>query len=54
MADETVARNLQRMDELDFAGWNQADWEGVFTVTTQMTCSWTCTGRIRRMAFVST
>ena len=31
MADETVARNLQRMDELDFAGWNKADWEGVFT-----------------------
>ena len=31
MADEVVARNLQRMDELDFAGWNQADWEGVFT-----------------------
>jgi uncharacterized Rossmann fold enzyme len=29
--DETVARNLQRMDELDFAGWNEADWEGVFT-----------------------
>ena len=31
MADEAVARNLQRMHELDFAGWNQADWEGVFT-----------------------
>ena len=31
MADETVARNLQRMDELDFAGWNKADWAGVFT-----------------------
>ena len=31
MVDEAVARNLQRMDELDFAGWNQADWEGVFT-----------------------
>ena len=31
MADETVERNLQRMDELDFAGWNEADWEGVFT-----------------------
>ena len=30
MADDAVARNLQRMDELDFAGWNQADWEGVF------------------------
>ena len=31
VADETVERNLQRMDELDFAGWNEADWEGVFT-----------------------
>jgi len=31
VADETVQRNLQRMDELDFAGWNEADWEGVFT-----------------------
>jgi hypothetical protein len=24
VADETVTRNLQRMDELDFAGWNEA------------------------------
>ncbi len=31
VVDETVARNLQSMDELDFAGWNGADWEGVFT-----------------------
>ena len=31
MADQTVERNLQRMDELDFAGWNEADWEGLFT-----------------------
>jgi len=30
MADDTVARNLQRMNELDFAGWNKSDWEGVF------------------------
>jgi HD domain-containing protein len=28
--DESVAHNLERMDELDFAGWNRADWEGVF------------------------
>jgi hypothetical protein len=27
--DETV-RHLQTMDELDFKGWNQADWNGVF------------------------
>ena len=31
MADESVAHKLERMDELDFAGWNGADWEGVFT-----------------------
>jgi hypothetical protein len=31
VADETAEGNLQRMDELDFAGWNEADWEGVFT-----------------------
>ena len=31
MADESVTHNLERMDELDFAGWNRADWEGVFT-----------------------
>jgi len=31
VADESVAHNLERMDELDFAGWNRADWEGVFT-----------------------
>ena len=39
MADETVERNLQRMDELDFAGWNRADREGDFTRTTLMTFS---------------
>ena len=31
VADETVTRNLQGMDELDFRGWNTADWEGIFT-----------------------
>jgi len=31
VADESVTHNLERMDELDFAGWNRADWEGVFT-----------------------
>jgi hypothetical protein len=29
VADESVAQNLERMGELDFAGWNGADWEGV-------------------------
>src|SRR5690242_8805482 len=31
MADDTVTHNLENMDELDFTGWNRADWEGVFT-----------------------
>src|SRR5690606_42099553 len=30
MADEEVQKNLQGMDELDFIGWNNADWHGVF------------------------
>ena len=30
MPDDEVARNLKGMDELDFKGWNNADWEGVF------------------------
>jgi len=30
MADDQVARNLAGIDELDFTGWNQADWNGVF------------------------
>ena len=28
MADGAVARNLDSMDELDFTGWNGADWDG--------------------------
>lgn len=31
MASETVTRNLNGMDELDFEGWNGADWGGVFS-----------------------
>ena len=31
MADDEVARNLQGMNELDFKGWNRADWYGAFT-----------------------
>ena len=27
---DTVNRNLQGMDDLDFVGWNNADWTGVF------------------------
>ena len=30
MTDDVVTRNLQNMDELDFTGWNGADWDGVF------------------------
>jgi hypothetical protein len=30
MANDEVVRNLRSMDELDFTGWNQADWQGVF------------------------
>ena len=30
MADDEVTRNLEGMDELDFTGWNRADWQGVF------------------------
>ncbi|MCG2620760.1 hypothetical protein LVY72_02405 [Arthrobacter sp. I2-34] len=30
MADGQTGRNLQGMDELDFEGWNKADWDGVF------------------------
>ena len=30
MADEQVERNLKGMDDLDFTGWNNADWHGVF------------------------
>lgn len=30
MADETVTQNLKGMDELDFKGWNGADWHGLF------------------------
>jgi hypothetical protein len=28
--DKAVDRNLQGMDDLDFVGWNNADWTGVF------------------------
>ena len=30
MADEEVALNLEGMDEVDFTGWNGADWDGAF------------------------
>jgi len=28
--NDAVDRNLQSMDDLDFVGWNNADWTGVF------------------------
>ncbi|MEZ5123293.1 MAG: hypothetical protein R2736_17240 [Solirubrobacterales bacterium] len=30
MAHDQVAANLEGMDDLDFTGWNNADWHGVF------------------------
>ena len=30
MADDQVTANLKGMDDLDFTGWNNADWNGVF------------------------
>jgi hypothetical protein len=30
MSDDQVQANLKAMDELDFVGWNNADWHGVF------------------------
>ena len=30
MANEEVTQNLTGMDELDFKGWNGADWHGLF------------------------
>ncbi len=29
-SDDAVDSNLQGMDDLDFVGWNNADWTGVF------------------------
>jgi len=42
------------MDELDFAGGNQADWEGVFTRYHADDVLVDVHGQDRRMAFVST
>jgi hypothetical protein len=30
MNDEQVNKNIKGMDDLDFIGWNNADWRGVF------------------------
>ena len=30
MQEDQVAANLKGMDDLDFTGWNNADWHGVF------------------------
>jgi hypothetical protein len=30
MQQDQVTGNLKGMDELDFVGWNKADWNGVF------------------------
>ena len=39
MADDEVTRNLQGMDELDFKGWNGADWQACSPTTTPTTFS---------------
>jgi hypothetical protein len=30
MTEDQVNANLKAMDDLDFEGWNNADWQGVF------------------------
>ena len=30
MEEDQVKANLKGMDDLDFVGWNNADWNGVF------------------------
>ena len=30
MSDDKVDSNLENMDDLDFIGWNNGDWDGVF------------------------
>jgi len=30
MQEDQVNKNLKGMDDLDFIGWNKADWHGVF------------------------
>lgn len=30
MSDDQVSANIQGMDDLDFTGWNNGDWHGVF------------------------
>lgn len=54
MADDQVTRNLRSMDELDFTGWNQADWQGGSPTTTPTTSSSMSTGSLRHMASRST
>jgi hypothetical protein len=31
MHTDTVTRNLDNMDDLDFSAWNSADWTGLFS-----------------------
>ncbi len=32
MNEDQVEASLKGMDDLDFSGWNNADWNGVFAV----------------------
>ena len=52
--DDAVDRNLLGMDELDFVGWNNADWTGVFAHYTPTMYSWTGKDRPRPTASRST
>ena len=54
MADEDVTRNLEGMNQFDFTGWNEADWDGVFARDHTTTFSWTFTGSRGRTAFRNT
>ncbi len=54
MADDTVTHNLEHMDELDFAGWNRADWDGVFARHHTDDVLVEVHGQPRRMAYLST
>ena len=46
MANDDVSRNLKGMDELDFKGWNGADWDGVFAHYHQTMCSSSMASRL--------
>jgi hypothetical protein len=54
MADDAVTRNLDSMDELDFTGWNRADWHGAFALYPTEDVLVGVQGQPRHTAFVNT